>query len=956
MHEEWLNGKSANEIINSSKQPERIDANVDQSKYDGTDWKWNITVWPRNANLNYYQYWDDSNPNQQWQKGWMNQKYTWEWVSNTYIEYNPDLTLADLDPNYLYWENARQQNRKEAWYIARRNDMIASALYNEWKVSREDVANFLSQQNEWMNSTEADRMNTIESVWKRLWQIKPEEKIEEEPQTDFTKDTSGKIYGKTTAEEWNPKQWIDTLSDDNSVFNAINATRVKTTDEMYNVWVDNLAATKYYNTWAYSEQNWRDFSLRYPETAALVEQKVKEMKAQDTVNAVSNGTDLPSNTNTVWAVNNNIADFSNANATSTTSSAQITKNINTMLDNNQTAQTAQELMWTLEWEMATLKNRLKNLREEANSKFKWDAPDYLVNAYMNNKSQEIQNQLSILEDRYNAAYKRYTTEVSQAQWQQEFDLKKDQLALQEKTYELNKWATEQWIAIDWYKATNSTTTTSNSWRELPVTTKTRDEIWWIVDNLVDMVNNWKVWNAQCATWIQRYYFPELWISIWWLSTFEAKKWLINTDEYYVPKKWDLVIIDSGAKLEDWTNAWHIWIVVSVDWDTLTYLDWNGDWKETAKVRTTSINNKKIAWYYDVTRWQPWTSWYIFSQEDIDMFDDYIHNKLDKDEVAILTKKFWVDEQQLTSLAYEVLYWDETNKDDESDISSEKNTIEIPDSVYIVDDWYSERRADPNSEEWKKLAQDYIDGKVWISSKWTSWNQTTTDLWFDESMVSEFEAIKANKKTIAEVAKWRSMSKWRVEKMYNNYLNAVKNWYDWLKEWEIKSTYAYDILEKFAELYSIVDDNENWKVNFSLRPRTNSYAKWNQIRSMLTLDAMLKAKESDVWFWQVTEYEWEMLRASASAINNAWKWRDSKLDDEFEEMIRLLWSKAYWKDAKFDKDEWMDFRRKIKKTNSWNKSVEEQVKNSAADWLKSWETSDTNDSTWVNYVEDYNIIW
>jgi hypothetical protein len=33
------------------------------------------------------------------------------------------------------------------------------------------------------------------------------------------------------------------------VFNAINAARVKTTDEMYNVWVDNLAATKYYGTW-----------------------------------------------------------------------------------------------------------------------------------------------------------------------------------------------------------------------------------------------------------------------------------------------------------------------------------------------------------------------------------------------------------------------------------------------------------------------------------------------------------------------------------------------------------------------------------------------------------------------------------------------------------------------------------------------------------------------------------
>ena len=50
---------------------------------------------------------------------------------------------------------------------------------------------------------------------------------------------------------------------------------------------------------------------------------------------------------------------------------------------------------------------------------------------MNNKSQEIQNQLSILEDRYNAAYNRYKTELSNAQWEAEYQLKKDSLALDE---------------------------------------------------------------------------------------------------------------------------------------------------------------------------------------------------------------------------------------------------------------------------------------------------------------------------------------------------------------------------------------------------------------------------------------------------------------------------------------------------------------------------------------------
>ena len=62
---------------------------------------------------------------------------------------------------------------------------------------------------------------------------------------------------------------------------------------------------------------------------------------------------------------------------------------------------------------------------------------------MNNKAQEIQNQLSILEDRYNAAYNRYKTEVANAQWQAEFELKKQQLQLQKDAAALEEWATKQ---------------------------------------------------------------------------------------------------------------------------------------------------------------------------------------------------------------------------------------------------------------------------------------------------------------------------------------------------------------------------------------------------------------------------------------------------------------------------------------------------------------------------------
>ena len=765
--------------------------NQSGTTYDWTDWNWRITVWPQNANLNYYQYWDDSNPNQQSQKGWMNDKYTWEWVRTSNLEFDKNITRADLDPNYLYWEAARQQNRKEAGYIARRNDMIASALYNEWLTSKDDVANFLSQQNQWMNSTEADRMNTIESVWKRLWQIQPErEQPDLSKAEDIVQDTSGKLYWKTTADEWNPKQWIDTLADKNNVLTAMQQWRVVSLQDFVSQDPKNIAEC--IRSWAtyWSEQTWRDAQQYYPELIAEVNAEVKKINTQANVTAIASGGEMVTNTNWQSSISNEMANFWLNNATSVKSAAEITNDVKNAMAEKQSANEASETMATIEEDMAILKNRLKNLREEANRAFKWDVPDYMVNAYISNKTQEIQNQMSILEDRYNAAYNRYKTELAQTQWEKEYQLKEKQLQLEQKEFDLKKWATEEWIAIDWYKA-KWTAATSNSWRELPVTTKTRDEIWWIVDNLVDMAYNKQLGNAQCAAWIQKYYFPKLWISIGGLSTFEAKKWLINTDEYYVPQKWDLIIIDSGAKLKDWTNAWHIWIVVQVDWDKVRYLDWNGDWKEWVAVRTTSLNNSKIAWYYDVTKWQTsWITAWTFSDADLWMFEGYLNWDLKDYQIKDLMNRYWVDENWLWRLANEALKqadeeptYSTSKPSDETYSESDLSSIEVPDDVYIVDTWYQTKKVDPNSAEWKKLAQEYRIKKakeMWIeSSSWTSWTKTTTtsNLWFDKWRTDLYQWIIDWSVDIDTAVKNTGKSKRQLRKEVEAFQNAVDNWYD-----------------------------------------------------------------------------------------------------------------------------------------------------------------------------------
>ena len=126
---------------------------------------------------------------------------------------------------------AQQQNSLEPNYIANRNDNIASALYNEWKTSREDIENYLLSQEWFKNSTLEQRENTIQSIYKRIWEIpqQPEETAEEETtQEESTwwevpnQDDSWKMYWEAS---WDKKQEIKTIDDTRTPEDLILQTR-----------------------------------------------------------------------------------------------------------------------------------------------------------------------------------------------------------------------------------------------------------------------------------------------------------------------------------------------------------------------------------------------------------------------------------------------------------------------------------------------------------------------------------------------------------------------------------------------------------------------------------------------------------------------------------------------------------------------------------------------------------
>ena len=612
------------------------------------------------ANQSFSQYWDDSSPEyQNKSRWWLNDKYSWEWVKNDQLNYDANLMLKDLNPNFVYWLASKVYGTDHPWYITQRNDQIASALYNEWKTSKDDVAYFLWQQKWWMNSSEADRGNTIEAIYKRLGAIaeqnpKEEEKPDLSKADNLVQDTSGKIYWKTTAEEWEPSKWIDTLADANSVFKAMEESRVANLKSFISMNPSDIAELMVSWTSPFSDQTLRDAQQYYPEFMAQVNAEKKKKIWQQNVNAMTSG-NYDYVTSDMEAKKGNIDSSKDAMAkeysNSTIESDSTRKDIENAVATNQTAIEANDNMEKLEKEAAELKNRLKNLREEANSKFKWDVPDYLVNAYINNRTQEIQNQLSIIEDRYNAAYNRYTTQLDQEWKQKQYNLQIRQQKLQEDKFEYEKQQTNaknNVIEKDWVFYNVEYT---DDWVVISQVQVKQEYAWsWMKWKWLKNNNPWNIkdndfWNV-------------LWHDNSWFAIFAT------------PEDWFDALVEKIKYNQTNPNSRYYWTTI----------------REYFRIYAPSSDwNNPDAYAQSVAK-QLWVS------------VDTPISQLDPTKFAAVIAKHdsWYD----YSTYWQFRTW--STQTSNVDLSG----IEVPDDVYIQNDGYMEWRVDPNSEEWKKLAQQY----------------------------------------------------------------------------------------------------------------------------------------------------------------------------------------------------------------------------------------------------------
>lgn len=240
-------------------------------------------------------------------------------------------------------------------------------------------------------------------------------------QADLWQSTAWQLYGKVWADT---NGSVQTLQDANSVFTEAAQGRMNMVKSIISQDPYNIATLIASGSNPYWDMAMRDVMQYAPEFYKQIQAEVKKIQWWETANAIASGGKWPDVT---WTATNNTNSWVDSWAKWVSSSPLQTSdtinNISNSMSNNQVATTATQEMLNINKQIAEYNEKLNNLESEARAAFKGDVPQYIVNAYMANRRQQYQSEINKLEDRYNSAMDLYKTELSNAQWQEEMNLK-----------------------------------------------------------------------------------------------------------------------------------------------------------------------------------------------------------------------------------------------------------------------------------------------------------------------------------------------------------------------------------------------------------------------------------------------------------------------------------------------------------------------------------------------------
>lgn len=139
-------------------------------------------------------------------------------------------------------------------------------------------------------------------------------------------------------------------------------------------------------------------------------------------------------------------------------------------------------------------------------------------------------------------------------------------------------------------------------------TSSRTERQAIMDNIVS--SSWGN-TIQIAQWLSQIPDGSIWWTCWQfandyaLATVGTKLFGDSLADKPTNSKtgrvWDFIVINSGAKLSDWTPAWHVGIITAINKNDWTVTVKSSNYNNDNKVRTDTIamNNPKIKGYYKI---------------------------------------------------------------------------------------------------------------------------------------------------------------------------------------------------------------------------------------------------------------------------------------------------------------------------------------------------------------------
>lgn len=183
------------------------------------------------------------------------------------------------------------------------------------------------------------------------------------------------------------------------------------------------------------------------------------------------------------------------------------------------------------------------------------------------------------------------------------------------------------------------------------------------NNLVNAIKLWS-WGWQCGAWANDILVWAWWSKVFWdslsskISVCQQKYSALASNLYNDLKAWQFAVIDTWAKLSDWTPAGHVGLITSVDLQnrTITVLDSNGQgWKSCWGQSTYSIDKVRGAytpniWTNPNYQWPTSNNQWWYSDQRIGVYEKYLKGTMPTEKYV--ESVWWWDKLESEVAAYQ----------------------------------------------------------------------------------------------------------------------------------------------------------------------------------------------------------------------------------------------------------------------------------------------------------------